>query len=617
VGRFGSQMIKRSVIWGVLLVFLGIGLWGCGDRSPDSLQQSSRSPLTQSRRIAEVAPPAIFQDLRQTLDSYQPQVEILSPRSGAVMEDDQVTVKFQVRDLPVFKDEDLGLGPYLQVYLDDQPYQAVYDANQTLIFQGLMPGTHTIRAIAARPWHETYKNEGAFASVTFHIFTKTPKNDPDPARPLITYSRPQSTVGAEPMMLDFYLTNVPLHLIAQERSDDEIKDWRIKCTVNGESFIFDEWRPIYLKGLKPGKNWVQLELLDEDGLPTENAFNNTVRLIIYEPGAQDTLSRLVRGEIPVNEALAITDPNYVPEPPAPVPGSMEEPSPTPFPEALEPKAEEPSPTPAPEAIEPEAEEESQPSPEPAPVDSPEEDNPIPADSATPEPEMIPEPEASPTPVPTPSASEALEPESALDDQEDNPQEEQPEAREVAPDVAPLETPEPIAPEVEPSEPEAIQPSPTVTEPEVEPPTLEAPKADDEVPETVEPTEPVSPDVIRDLPIVPLPEEAPAPQTPSQRFKSRFQGMRDRLSDTLKQRQEKGRSPQSIPQITPEPTAPSPTPIPESPIEITPEIAPEIPDSPEFADPQAADVIPDLNPDPVPPSSPAPPSAPPIGSTPWV
>ena len=307
-----------SLLFGLgLLVLLGLG--GCGDRALTVSRVGGDAPASLTRAIAEAAPPEIFQELRRDLDRYQPQVTLLSPRPGEVIPDDRVTVKFRVNDLPLYKEATLGLGPHVHLFLDDQPSQSVYDANQTLVFQGLSPGTHTIRAIAVRPWDEAFKNEGAFAQVTFHSYTKTPKNNPDPAKPLLTYNDPQGRYGAEPIMLDFFLTNVPLHLIAQERSDDDIKDWRIRCTVNGESFIFDEWQPIYLKGLKPGKNWVQLELLDEDGLPFDNAFNNTVRLITYEPGGADPLAQLVRGELAIAHVRGIVDPTYVPPAPEPEP----------------------------------------------------------------------------------------------------------------------------------------------------------------------------------------------------------------------------------------------------------------------------------------------------------
>jgi len=199
--------------------------------------------------------------------------------------------------------------------LDNQPYGAIYDPQQPIVFDSLEPGTHTIRVFAASPWDESFKNEGAYAQTTFHLFTKTPENKPDLSKPLLTYSRPKDSYGAEPILLDFYISNVPLHLVAQEDAVDDIPDWRIRCTINGESFIFDRWEPIYLEGLKPGKNWIQMELLDDQGNPFPNAFNNTVRLIDYQPGGQDTLSKLTRGEISGAIARSIIDPNYKPSAP--------------------------------------------------------------------------------------------------------------------------------------------------------------------------------------------------------------------------------------------------------------------------------------------------------------
>ena len=273
--------------------------------------------------VMEVAPPGAIQNLRPALDGYQPQVFILSPKPNQILEDDKVSVQFQVKDLPIFKDAALGLGTHLHVFLDNQTYQAVYDTSKPLTFDNLAPGTHTIRAFASRPWHESFKNEGAFAQTTFHVFTKTQDNSPNSNLPLLTYSRPQGTYGAEPIMVDFYLTNAPLHLIARETKKDDITDWRIRCTVNGSSFILDQWQPIYLKGFKPGKNWVQLEFLDENGDPVKNTFNNTARLITYEPGGKDTLSKLVRGEILAADAQGLVDPNY--KPPAPTRSPIAEP----------------------------------------------------------------------------------------------------------------------------------------------------------------------------------------------------------------------------------------------------------------------------------------------------
>jgi hypothetical protein len=291
--------------------------------------KKAASGAAKSEKVAgtlmEVAPPGAIQNLRPALDGYKPQVFILNPKPNQILQDDKVSVQLQVKDLPLFKNAALGLGTHLHVLLDNQTYQAVYDTSKPLTFDNLAPGTHTIRAFASRPWHESFKNEGAFAQTTFHIFTKTQDNSPNSNLPLLTYSRPQGTYGAEPIMVDFYLTNAPLHLIARESKKDDIADWRIRCTVNGSSFILDQWQPIYLKGFKPGKNWVQLEFLDENGDPVKNTFNNTARVLTYEPGGKDTLSKLVRGELLAADAQGLVDPNY--KPPAPLPSSAQQPTP--------------------------------------------------------------------------------------------------------------------------------------------------------------------------------------------------------------------------------------------------------------------------------------------------
>lgn len=307
----------KQLLTVLLVAGLTWSLFSCA-QPPDGIK-TTNIKQTARVKLAEVSPPFTLQSLGQSLEVYQPQVKILSPRPNQTLEDTQVEVRLQVKDLPLFKDEDLALGPYLQVLLDNQPYAQVYDTAEPLTIEDLAPGTHTLRVFAARPWHESFKNEGAFAQSTFHVFTPTPVNNPDPNRPLLTYNYPQGVYGAEPILLDFYLTNAPLHLVAREDSQDAIPDWQIRCTINGESFTFDRWEPIYLKGLKPGKNWVQLELLSESGNPIPNAFNNVVQLVTYEPGGADTLARLTRGELTADAARKIVDPNYVPPPPLPEP----------------------------------------------------------------------------------------------------------------------------------------------------------------------------------------------------------------------------------------------------------------------------------------------------------
>jgi hypothetical protein len=370
-----------------------VGVASCGAGTPEKPQSGNKSgsATAEVNRITEVSPPEAIQQLRQAVEIYQPQISILFPLPDEVLQDINVSVKFQVKDLPLFKEANLGLGPHLQVLLDNQPYAAVYDINQTLTLSDLEPGTHTLRVFAARPWQESFKNEGAYAQTTFHVFTKTQDNNPDRTLPLLTYNSPQGSYGAEPILLDFYLTNAPLHQVAQKNSQDEILDWKIRATVNGQSFAIDQWQPIYLKGFKPGKNWVQLELIDEQGNTVKNAFNNTVRLVNYEPQRQDTLSKLVRGELSVADARGTVDRTYQPPKPEPAPSPTLEPTPALTPRLEKTPIAEPSPAvPETPATEPSLE----PKVAPLPVIEP-------TPTATPQLEAPKLVEPTPTPTPTP------------------------------------------------------------------------------------------------------------------------------------------------------------------------------------------------------------------------
>jgi hypothetical protein len=461
------------------------------------------------------------------------------------------------------------MGPHLHVILDNQPYQAVYDPGKPVVFEDLPPGTHTLRVFASRPWHESFKNEGAYAQTTFHVFTKSADNNPKPDLPLLTYSRPKGDYGAEPIMLDFYLTNAPLHLVAQENPDDEIADWRIRVTINGESFVLDRWQPVYLQGFKPGKNWVKLEFLDEQGNPVSNVFNDTVRLINYAPKGKDTLSQLVRGELSAEAARGIVEPNYKAQPLPPAVTPVPSPSPTPIPteepvaepsvapsveETPAPKLETPEPelTPTEETLPPEAKQPEQPksggffnrfrrpgtTPSPA-VEQPEAQE-IPATVPTvipEEPEQTPEPEESASPSESSTPVEESAPEAQV---------------EPAPVIQPVPNP------IEPEKPRfggffnrfqrpAVTPSPSPVQPEQEVPSpapvLEEPEQTPEIEESPTPTEESSP-------VVPITPEKP-----------RFGGFFNRFQRPVV-------TPSPSP-VLPKQEAPSPAPTPEE-LEQTPE-----------------------------------------------
>ncbi len=309
----------KSISKYLLIFVLSWNLVSCAtqpETSLLSLEQAPTLPIVQEK-IAEVSPPSVIQQLRSNLDSVQPEVSILSPQKEQVLQESQVKVQLLIKNYKIFQDRELLLGPHLELIVDNQPKQSIYSVEQPITLENLTPGTHTLRVFAVTPWGESFKNEGAYTQTTFHLYSKTSENSPDLKQPILTYNQPQGDYGASPILLDFYLANAPLHVIAQENKEDNIEDWRIKVTINGESFYLDRWEPIFLKGFVQGKNWLQIEYVNEKGLSINNAFNSTVRVINYQPEIDDNLSKLIQDQIPLDVARAIIDPDYKkPSPPA-------------------------------------------------------------------------------------------------------------------------------------------------------------------------------------------------------------------------------------------------------------------------------------------------------------
>ncbi|MGK7916627.1 MAG: hypothetical protein AB4038_13950, partial [Prochloraceae cyanobacterium] len=160
---------------------------------------------------------------------------------------------------------------------------------------------------AVSPWNESFKNEGAYAQTTFNIVKKTENKVPDLSLPLLTYNSPEGKYGAEPILLDFYLTNI-------SPDKDKIVDYQVRVTIDGDSFLLDSWQPFYFQGFQAGKNSIQLELLDRQGALVGDSFNKIEKEFTYEPKAEDSLSKIIRGEISADIARKIVDPNYKPKP---------------------------------------------------------------------------------------------------------------------------------------------------------------------------------------------------------------------------------------------------------------------------------------------------------------
>jgi hypothetical protein len=297
--EFGKHTI---VLW--MCAMLGFSIMGCSQpTSGQKVDAPVALAINTKPQVEEVSPPEAIQQLSLELDQFDPQVEILGIEPDETLVETTVNLRLQVKDFPIYKDPKLELGPHIHVLLDNQPYQTLYNASETLTFKDLSPGTHTVRAFAVRPWDESFKTVSASDQVTFNIFAPTQANRPDPTQPLLTYNNPQGEYGAEPIMLDYSIT-LPNRKMGQKTS---IAPWNVNVSLNGQSFKTSEGGPIYLKGFKPGVNWLKLELLDASGKPVANAFSETVRLITFKPDGQDTLSQLARGELTAQDAERIVN----------------------------------------------------------------------------------------------------------------------------------------------------------------------------------------------------------------------------------------------------------------------------------------------------------------------
>ena len=105
---------------------------------------------------------------------------------------------------------------------------------------------------------------------------------PQPASdaPWVVPVPPANGENQQPLMLDWLIWNAPL----QNLRDGDGR-WRIRISVDGDSFLTDHQEAIWLKGTGSNGTTLQLELLDGQGEPLQPVFNN--RLIRLVAGRRD------------------------------------------------------------------------------------------------------------------------------------------------------------------------------------------------------------------------------------------------------------------------------------------------------------------------------------------
>jgi uncharacterized cupredoxin-like copper-binding protein len=280
---------------------------------------SNATAAKPAQTLSVVDTPQRIKDMmasRGEQDSAAPTLKFVEPREGSTVNSSTVRVSLELSgDLKGYKpmkDPATQMGNHVHVILDNQPYEAYYEIGKPFELRNVSDGEHTIRVFPSRPWHESYKNEGAFQMVRFTVknggadptkptttasgntmanansnanTAPTPEGKDmkeskagavDAKQPLLTYSRPKGeykAVEADPIMIDFWLTNAKL--------TGDGGQYRVRYSVDGgEAKFIDKWAPIWLTGWTAGTHSIKLELVDANGNLIDNGgYNSTTREI--------------------------------------------------------------------------------------------------------------------------------------------------------------------------------------------------------------------------------------------------------------------------------------------------------------------------------------------------
>ena len=349
-----------SVVTPVLCLLLWLGLPAAGAAAWPLPSWNSRggaappppaplAPTAPSGRLQEVPPPQAVQQLQQALAGHQPAVTITTPQDGTLLEAGPWELKVSVQDWPLVQAGALGLGPHLVVQIDDQPPLRLTAADAprqdgVVVLQAppLSPGSHRITAYAARPWGEAVKSPGALQQIRVHRLVANPQAMPAPDSVQLLPVSPAELSQGEPVLLDWILLDAPLQNL---RPGDG--SWRLRVTINGDSFLVDQNVPLWLKGWRTGDNGLLLELVDGRGEPLNPPFNSLVSAVTLPrpgTGAASAAPRWLQGRLNDQELAQLLGQQPPPEPePQPEPRPEPEPEPEQAAEPVAPMQPEPGP----------------------------------------------------------------------------------------------------------------------------------------------------------------------------------------------------------------------------------------------------------------------------------
>ncbi len=323
----GSSTLGRAISAGLLcLTVLLSGGWSW--RNAGSPPPSAAPAPLASGTMHEVAPPRPTEQLKELLSAHRPQLTIVAPAPDTVLPAGPWTLELRVADWPLAGSNPGTPGPHLVVQRDQErpirigaapaSHSDEVSADPRTVkvpMEPLTPGSHRISVYAAYPWGEAVKAPGASTQIRLHRAAANPLGVPQPASPQLIPAIPFDLIQAEPVLIDWLLFDAPLQHL---RDGDD--SWRLRITLNGDSFLVDRQTPIWLKGLASGESAIQLELLDGRGDPLNPPFNALVTALTLTAGASPRWPSAPLNDAELNRALlggTVASSSADPSPPNP------------------------------------------------------------------------------------------------------------------------------------------------------------------------------------------------------------------------------------------------------------------------------------------------------------
>ncbi len=247
--------------------------WG-GDHSSTTARSSRNVDASApTGPLQEVSPPGGVQQLQQVLNRHEPHLSLISPSDGSLLKNHHALIELQVEDWPLAEDPQLGLGAHVALQIDDEPplrFSHASNGRLTIDLPDLSPGSHRFSAYAAMPWGEAVKSPGASLQWRLDVLQELIGTQPEHDAPWLAVVSPSEWGRSEPLLIDWLIWNAPLQNLRE--GDGR---WRLRISVNGDSFLVDRQDALWLKGV--GNSGVQMELLDGMGEPINPVFNNQFR----------------------------------------------------------------------------------------------------------------------------------------------------------------------------------------------------------------------------------------------------------------------------------------------------------------------------------------------------